>query len=257
MHILFDSQSSQVECQNETQQRLDTLFGAITGKGWTYAQTVNPITTQQLAGADVLVILTRLRVTTPGTTNPFAPDFPFAFSDAEIQAITNFVWGGGGLVHMSNHGPFPGNPDDDQQVNDRVLAKAFGVYLDPAAFQLPGGGIMTMSGSLLSSNPAITSTILNGVKSIAAHNTCSIAGPASATVIASIPKEAVNVSPSCTLPAAGNPYAITLTYGSGKVIITGNSGITGDADSDFPAPGLIDTADNKRFILNCLSYVGE
>lgn len=258
MRILFDSKSTQVQVQVETGKRLNTLFDAITGQGWTYSLSTDPLTSEELEEYDVLAILTRRRATQKGFTNPFPPDTSFAYTPEEVAAIQELVSGGGGLLLISNHGPFPTAPNDNQTENDKVLANAFGVSLFPAAFMAPNSKEMKISGSSLSTDPAITSTILNGVSSIVTHNSCAIAAQpgTTATVIASIPLDAKNISPTFKDGPQGFCYALTLAYGSGNVIIAGNSGISGDPGSPFPAPGLIDAGDNKAFLLNALSYVG-
>lgn len=260
MHILFDEMSTQVQVQNETGARLNTLWGAITAKGWTYAQTSNPITPEQLSSCDVLCICTRLQYTQPGFTNPFPPNTVFAYLPAEIDAILQFVNGGGGLLFISNHGPFD-NPQqlaDDQTRYDRALANMLGVFIQPATFQYANQKPLTLSGALLSTDPSLTSTVLNGVGSIVIHNSCAISALPGTTLtpIASIPSDVGNVSPLCPNPVPGDfVYAGALAYGGGNVIVAGNSGIVGDATSDYPAAGMIDEGDNKTFIVNCLSYL--
>jgi hypothetical protein len=260
MHILFDEMSTQVQVQNETCARLNTLWGAITAKGWTYAQISNPITPEQLSSCDVLCILTRLQSTQPGFTNPFPPNTIFAYLPSEIDAILQFVNAGGGLLFISNHGPFdnPKQLADDQTRYDRALANMLGVFIQPATFQYPPPKPLTLSGALLSTDPSLTSTVLNGVGSIVIHNSCAISALPGTTLtpIASIPSDVGNVSPLCPNPVPGDfVYAGALAYGGGNVIVAGNSGIVGDATSGYPAQGMIDEGDNKTFIVNCLSYL--
>ena len=258
MNILFDQMSTQVQVQNEAGNRLNILFGALTDRGWTYAQSTNPLTSAQLADYDVLCILTRAPSTQRGFTNPFPPDTIFAYLPSEIDAILQFVSAGGGLLFISNHGPFPSQPANDQTRYDRALANMLGVYMQPAVFQFTNGASLTMSGPLLSSDPAITSTILQGVGSIVVNNSCAISALPGTTLtpIASIPTDASNISRLCPQPTpAGQAYAATLSYGGGRVIVGGNSGIVGDPESSWPAQGKIEEGDNKTFLLNCFSYL--
>ena len=254
-NILFDKGGSQVQVQLETQKRLTTLFGALEAQGWTYAIGEDRITDEQLQSVKVLAILTRHVATQKGTKNPFPANWDFAFTDGELSAITNFVQRGGGLLHISNHGPFSNAPNDDWTVYDKVLAAKLGVTIEPASFMLKGANLMPMT---LSTDPAITSTILKGVSAVVAHNSCAIAAMKGtpATVVASIPSNAFNDNPKSKLTPPGWNYAITLTHGKGKVIVAGNSGIAGNTDSQYPAPGLIATPDNQQFQINCLSYLG-
>src|SRR5690349_7447797 len=120
MNILLDGHSVQVQQQQQTSTRLNTLLGAIASAGkssgtpWT-VRTASPITPQSLSGADVYVDLTR------NTANPFQPP--------EIAAITSFVNNGGAAMIFSNHAPFTNC--------DIPLASAFGVTLQPLFISNP------------------------------------------------------------------------------------------------------------------------
>ncbi len=260
MKILFDSKSSQVEVQIETHARLTELYAAITARGWTFERTNvsgAPLTLAQLNQFNVLCILTRLHQTAPDTTNPFPDGTNFQFDPTEVSAIEQFVHQGGGLLLISNHGPFPDKPRDDQTVNDKTLAAAFGFTIAPATFQSSSGPLV-MSGASLSPDPRVA-PILSGVTSIEVHNCCSIT-PAVGTVIlaapiAFLPSGVTNVSPINHESPSGKAYAWALNHGAGRVIIAGNSGLAGDTGSPFPAAGLIDAASNKQFLLNCLAWI--
>jgi hypothetical protein len=251
MHIVFDKGSSQVQVDLETGgKRLKTLFDAITAEGWTFAIGPDRIDGAALQGADCLAILTRRGATQRGTTNPFPADWDFSFTSSELQAVGDFVNGGGGLLLISNHGPFSAG-SFDWTVNDRVLAAQFGVTINPAAYQSPEGRTLTMSGIDL--NPA-QSDILRGVTSIVPHNSCAVSTGDPADFIAHIPANAKNSSPIFKNGPAGESYAVTA--GSGRIIVGGNSGIAGSEGTNYPASGLIDAGGNKQFLLNALRVAG-
>jgi hypothetical protein len=247
MKILFDKGSSQVQVQLETNARLNTLFDAIEQEGWEYEIGPDRITPDSLAGVNCLVILTRHRATQPGTENPFPGDWDYAFTPDELEAIVDFNRGGGGLLLISNHGPWPGGTD--WTVNDKVLAAQFGVLINPAAYILPGGPL-TMSGPDLS-----PSVILEGVTSIVPHNSCAVSGDAASPLV-KIPSNAENLSTTFPNGPAGQSYAVVAAPHCGQIIVAGNSGIAGDPDSGYPAAGMIDAGSNKRFLINSLKWVG-
>ena len=258
MNILFDKGSSQVQVQLETGNRLTTLFDAITGQlHSTWSIGPDRLSGEALAGADVLVILTRHQATAPGTTNPFPANWDFAYTQEELQAIQQFVAAGNGLLLISNHGPFS-QGSVDWTVNDKVLAGLFGVAINPAAYVSPAGPPMTMSGADLNT-ATFGSTILSGVTSIAPNDSGAVSSTAGA-VIAAIPANAVNKSPTFPNPPAGQSYAVlapTSTSGQGLVIVGGNSGIAGNAGTNYPAPGRIGTGSDLQFLTNCLAVLGK
>jgi hypothetical protein len=257
MKFLFDKGSSQVQVQLETGTRLTTLFDAIEAQGWSYEIGPDRIDAASLADVDGLVVLTRHGATAPGTTNPFPANWDFAFTADELGAIRAFNAAGGGVLLISNHGPFSAaNLNNNWTVNDRVLAAEFGVVIQPAAYQSPTPPL-TMDGGDLSSNPALQASILAGVTSIVPNNSCAVSSPNSGSlVIASIPSNAVNTSPIFPDGPAGQSYAVLAGSGAGPVIVGGNSGIAGNAGTNYPGPGRIGTGSNLQFLLNCMEYIG-
>ena len=259
MKFLFDKGGSQVQVHLETGKRLTTLFDAIEAQGWRHEIGPDRIDGAALADVDGLVILTRHRATQPGTTNPFPADWDYAYTADELAAIRAFVDAGGGLLLISNHGPFSRQDlNNDWTVYDRVLAAQYGVAIEPAAYQSPTPPL-TMDGDDLSPDEALRASILADVTSIVPHNSCAVSSPDSGSLwIAHIPADARNTSPTWPNGPAGQSYAVLASSGSGSgpVIVAGNSGIAGTAGTPFPAPGMIDAGSNKQFLLNCLEYIG-
>lgn len=281
MHILFDSLSSQVQVHRRLNIRMNTLLGAIQSEGWTYSFSRDPITEGQLHGCDVLAILTRIHVSFADATdpNPSPPlDYTVEIPTGEIPSIQTFVNKGGGLLLISNHGP--DNLDKNGHIgdpmghlgdtqHDKDLAKAFGVVINPAHFTVPKASVepnglqdtlMSITGDSLNSEPS--NSVLFQVKEIAVHNSCGIQGEKSIpwTSIAKIPKDAIDHSGYGFLsndPTKNEQqhYAIRLDYGSGKVIVAGNSGLAGDDGCTIPAPGTILYGNNLLFLLNCFKHL--
>lgn len=252
MHILFDKGSSQVQVQLEAGNRLTTLFAAIQAQGWSYAIGPDRINAAALAGVDCLAILTRHRATQWGTTNPFPDHWDFAYTRDEQDAIMTYLEGGGGLLLISNHGPWPQNPTD-WTINDRVLAGRLGVDIQPAAYLSPNAPL-TMDGADL--NPALQYSILSGVTSVVPNNSCAVSG--GSQWIVNIPATAENPSTAFPGGPAGQSYAVvSVRSDRGPVIVAGNSGIAGDKDSGYPNRGMIDEGSNKQFLLNCMLFVGS
>lgn len=255
MNILFDKGSSQVQVQLETGSRLNTLFAAIEAEGWTHAIGPDRIDDAALEGVDCLAILTRRRATQPGTTNPFPDDWDFAYTPGELDSIERFVTGGGGLLLISNHGPFNARDTFDWSVYDKVLAARFGVAINPAAYQSRTPPL-TMDGPDLGTGPAVQ-PILDGVTSIVVHNSCAVSMGDPERSIAIIPPDAFNNSPTFPDGPAGQSYAVLGNApGCGRLIVGGNSGLTGDPSSTYPARGMIEEGSNKQFLLNALRYLG-
>jgi hypothetical protein len=264
MNILFDPKSSQLQVQEETSARLNSLFGAIESEGWvkggtggTWAQEIliDPISNLPGGKGNVLVILTRYPFTVPGSTPAFPPSTDFSYLTSEISAIQSFVEAGGGLLLMSNHGSSPSESANWSQY-DQALAAAFNVTLLPAYFVVAGNEFMTFSGGLL--NNDLSSTLLNQVSSIVVHDCCgvSVQQGTDFTPIAELPLNTTDTSGNNYSPV-GQYFGVTLEYGKGQVIILGNSGwVADDGGCPCPAPGLLPQGSNMTFLLNCLKVLG-
>lgn len=265
MNVLLDPKSSQLQVQEETSARLNSLFGAIASEGWvkggiggTWTQTIltDPISSSNLpsGGGNVLAIFTRYPFTVTGSTPAFPPGTDFSYQPSEISAIQSFVQSGGGLLLMSNHGSSPTEPAN-WSLYDAALAAAFNVTLLPAYFVGPSE-LMRFSGGLL--NSGLSSTLFNQVSSIVVHDCCgvSVQQGTDFTPIAQLPLDTVDMSGNDYSPV-GQYFGVTLQYGQGQVIVLGNSGwIADDGGCPCPAPGLLPLGSNLTFILNCLKLLG-
>jgi len=168
----------------------------------------------------------------------------------------------GGVLLISDHGPFQDNPTDNQTINDCQLAAAFGVQIQPACFQPTSGNLLVMSGDCLNpTNNSAVGDILDGVSEIQVHNSCAIFPMqnfpnVNAAPIANLPSDVCNNSPINSMSSDGCAYAWLVEFNGGNVIIAGNSGLSGNPDSPYPAPGLF-TGDNATFLMNCLGWLGS
>ena len=259
MRILIDSLSSQVQVQMQGSQtpnqdyptpgrRLNTLLGAMRSAGaslypapdadWEICFSCGPIDSTQLEGVDVFFVMTHCPA--DDQSNP-----AWEWSPEEIDAITGFVEGGGGLLLLTNH------PDYMQY--DAALAAAFGVTLQPEFVSNPTGWL-SMSGTCLNTAD-FGNTFLYGVDSLAAHDGCAISASASPegdwpfTWLAAFPDDA-NAPQDCY-------FAAQVAAGQGQVIVVANSGIVGDyGGNPAPACGGVASGSNLMFVLNCLRILG-
>lgn len=258
MKILFDSRGSQAQVQKQTLARLNTLLGAISsagysaGRPWTasFSDPMRPLTAQ-LEGVDVLVVLTHQRAVYPGLPPAIPADVSFEFPKKVLHGIREWVAEGHGLLLVSNHGGFNGQPPY-WPVNDIQLAREFGITIVPAAFANPG----SQRADPLVMVPAegAPREIVHDVSTLVSHNSCGIERDG-VTVVAGIPATAKDTSGNRYDPA-DYAFCVTKPWGKGAVIVAGNSGTAGDWGNRYPAPGMITNGNNLRWYLNCLAYLG-
>jgi hypothetical protein len=285
-NILFDSWSSQVLFQKPpnhypsgvshpkvTRRRLNTILGAmksyglVTEKEWCIFFTGSRVTKNQLAKADVYVSLTRYINLPINPNKPLPFGTGFAYSDAELTALEDFVNQGGGLLLMSDHGKLSEKVPNWTE-NDAALASVFGVTLENYfVTYVPQNerGYMVMDTNPILNLPSDLSYLANQVATISAHDSCIINPPADFTPIAMFPDGATAFDyvtgttinfPDFPSHGLSQYFSIFVPYGAGKVIVVGNSGMVGDYGSPNPAPGIINLQNNLGFFLNCVSYLG-
>lgn len=243
MNILFDSMGTQVQVQNETSNRLQTLFFALDNLG--YAWSLSDYTqdlSAQLSGVDVLVILTHYLAVQPGYAPAIPADTSFAFSATDLSGIPEWVSQGGSLLLASNHTFF--------SPNDIALAAQFGITIVAAFFAVPqtAPGLTSM---VLVTDPNAPDWALGNVE---AFDSCGVSA-SGGTPIYDFPGGTVDSSGNDYNPA-DYTFAAQFTYGSGQVIVIGRSGIAGDPGSGYPAPGEIGNGSNLSFLLNCINALG-
>lgn len=262
--ILFDSKGVQVQVQRWSGgKRLNTLFGLLDNSGYAYSLSDSrlDLTPQLLTTLpDVLVILTHQRFPA-NTANLDTPGF--RFSKTDLQGIPAWVAAGGGLLLISNHGGFM----QDNQIeppywpnHDEVLAEQFGITIVPAAFAYGNnpnntGPVCTSAVPSLVMRPAPTApkVLVQSVGTVQAWDSCGIAAP-NAEVVCSLPAGCSDQSGLGYSPA-DYCFCLAMSYGQGKIIVAGHSGIVGDPCTIVPVTGQICSGSNLRFLYNAFKYL--
>lgn len=199
----------------------------------------NRIREEDLQDTAVLVIPTRDQ------------DTPFA--DSELEAIEEFVTGGGGLLLMSNHPEFT--------KHDRVLAERFGISVEETCFTLRGQRVTISSAQLNHGHPIISGGEEGqAIDSLVINNCCTVAAD-HADVLVRLPPgldycmgrnlKSDNRAFAVALPAQGAAASL-----GGRVVVGGDSGFIGSGDTGYPGPGLFDRADNSSFLTNAIRWLG-
>lgn len=260
MNILFDSWSSQVLYQQTpptyppkakypkpTGRRLNTILGAMksyglsTGENWEISFTDPPITEAQLKGIDVYVSLTR------------AIGDGYEYQKTELDSLQSFVNNGGAILLMTDHGKLS-QEVPNKTVNDKELASMFAIRLENYFVTTSNYMVMDLSVDL----PPEIMYLANQAPTISAHDSCIIDPPEGSIPLVCFPPNATayDFLTKEAIPPPTPYFAILSTYGQGKIIVVGNSGLVGDYGSPCPAPGLITMEHNLMFFLNCVGFLG-
>lgn len=265
MQILFDAMGAQVQVQQATGDRLTTWFGSLTGLG--YAHTISDpgkTLASQLAGVNVYVSLTRQRA----TPTKMPPGVDFSYTPDDLYTLQQWVRGGGSILMFTNHSGFPdsaSNKAPTWPIFEVQLAASLGIQLVFASFA-PAGGSPTvpnpcagMHTPTLSMGPSsgAPAELVAGVTQVQAWDSGGIV-PAGGTAVITLPAAA-----DCT-DRSGLGYSPDLcafaalyTFGAGKVIVVGHSGIVANDGTCRPSAGQIGYGDNQAFLDNCITWLGS
>ena len=245
----------------------------VTEEGFAVTTNRLPFSSARLASTDILLI-----------ANPHGADAEAAveqraraaFTEAEADAILEWVEGGGALLLVTDHYPTGAAAG--------ALARRFGVGLsggwtdDPEHRRtMPGYGavfgylLFSRTNGLIGAHP-----ITDGrdpserVRAVATTTGESIEGPTASSVLLRLSATAVdwlppptgsreppvravrdfNPCPTCaTRPAGGRSQAIALEVGRGRVVVVGEMGVLIDYS--------VREADNRRFALNIIRWLAR
>ena len=248
----------------------------LTDAGFNVTPNTLPFRPDRLATTDVAV------VANPNGADERAPldeRATSAFTDAEINAVEQWVKGGGGLLVVTDHYP--------TGVAARSLAERFGVKLsggwtdDPAnRWPLPGYGpvfghlVFSLENGLLPDHPITRGSDewekIEGVSTISGGSMQGPPGSASLLLLSptavdwvpsSTPRAPSNTTPqaqardfnpcpSCDqVSAAGRNQGIAFVFGRGRVVMIGEM----SALVDYSVPGM----QNRQFALNIVRWLNR
>jgi hypothetical protein len=184
-----------------------------------------------------------------------------AFTDEEIQAVQDWVKGGGALLLIADHAPFGGAA--------AALASRFGVDMskgytfDPqnSVAGAPTQLIFSRENRLLATHPITEGRgekeRLNLVRSFTGQ---SLKGPEGSTILvlsdAAIDRS--NFASQESVPAAGRAQAVALKFGKGRVLVQGEAAMLSAqvSGSDKRAMGMnVPGNDDRQYVLNVMHWL--
>lgn len=183
-----------------------------------------------------------------------------AFSSSEIAAVQTWVAQGGSLLLIADHAPYGEAA--------APLADAFGVHMHKGFTEIPNEKSDPMEFSVangrLPNHPIVEGTdSTTRVARVFTFTGQSLDGPAGATVLLSLPKNAIEYMPApgeghveMTEEKAGAAQGLAFNYGKGRVVVLGEAAMLtaqvyrGD-HFGMNTPGC----DNQQFALNIVHWL--
>lgn len=241
MNILVDSLCLQARVHLRDGRRLADLLAALAARpGFHVAfSPPAPISVDLLNGHDALMLTTRKKTEAD-------------YTEAELDAIEEFVGDGGGLLLMSNHGDIPGRSYPDMTASDDRLARRFGIEIENSFFSAPEWGRpVEIGGVCLNQDHPILRGIgeANPARSLVINN-CASLRPGAGVPLVSLPATMRDFRED--RPPASRCFAVARD----RVVVTADSGFIGSAGTTFPGAGLLNQGDNLRFLVNIFAWLG-
>jgi hypothetical protein len=183
-------------------------------------------------------------------------------TDEEIQAVQDWVKGGGALLLIADHAPFGGAA--------AALASRFGVDMskgytfDPqnSVAGAPTQLIFSRENRLLATHPITEGRgekeRLHLVRSFTGQ---SLKGPEGSTAILVLSDAAIdrsNFASQESVPAAGRAQAVALKFGKGRVLVQGEAAMLSAqvSGSDKRAMGMnVPGNDDRQYVLNVMHWL--
>lgn len=184
-----------------------------------------------------------------------------AFSAKEIEAVRTWVESGGSLLLIADHSPYGSA--------SASLAQAFGVHMHQGFTEIPDEKSDPMEFSR--ENKRLPDhVIVNGTDSSTVVNTLytftgqSLDGPADATVLLSLPANAIEYVPQrqgeghveMKEEKAGNAQGLAFDYGKGRVVVLGEAAMLTAQVYKHDHFGMnTPGCDNQQFALNIVHWL--
>lgn len=241
--------------------RYKAFADLVTSDGYEVVANSKTFSADTLAGNDILVIANPLGA--PIEAGFAAANKP-AFTEAECQAVRDWVNRGGSLLLIADHYPVGAAAGN--------LAKVFGVDMsnaytdDPANYDPKLGDILfARSNKLLLDHPITRGrNEAERINRIVTFTGQSLAGPKGSVVLLKLADTAVDALPperKIKTSAAGRAQGLAIKHGKGRVVVLGEAAmLTAQLAGPEKAPfgGLnIKTIDNRQLALNIMHWLSR
>ena len=185
-----------------------------------------------------------------------------AFTDDEIQAVQDWVKGGGALLLIADHAPFGGAAG--------ALAKSFGVDMSKgytfdkanAVEGAPTQLIFSRENKLLANHPITEGRgdkeRLNIVRSFTGQSLKGPEGSAAILILSDTAIDRPTFASQESVPAAGRAQAVALKFGKGRVLVQGEAAML-SAQVAGPNKNMmgmnVPGNDDRQYVLNVMHWL--
>ena len=240
-----------------TTGRYKPFASLVTNDGYQVTANKVPFSAESLKGFEVLVIANA------GAAQENAADRTRpAFTDAECDAVREWVRGGGALLLIADHAPAGDAAAILSSRFDVDMSKGF--TADPLNYDLatlnPSWIRYTRERKNLADHPITRGrNASERVSSVLTFTGQSLKGPKESTALLLLSQSAYDAfdinepTKATTTSAAGRAQAVALSFGKGRVVVTGEAAMLTAQNQNFGLnyPGT----DDRQFVLNIMHWL--
>jgi hypothetical protein len=217
-----------------------------------------PFTKKSLESFKVLVIANALgaeEMDDTGADNP-------AFTEAEVEAVHDWVRGGGSLLLIADHAPFGGAAESLGKAFGVEMSKGFTLDQANSAEGNPSLIVYSRENHLLLEHP-ITSgrSAAEKINKVMSFTGQSLVGPKGSYAILKLSdtaKDTPDRSASTFVSAAGRAQALAFKFGKGRVVVQGEAAMLSAqiaGPNKFKMGMNVPGTDNKQYGLNLMHWL--
>lgn len=233
----------------------------IKNDGYVITPNKQPFTASSLKPFDILVISNALgapQMNSPDATKP-------AFTDAECDAVRNWVRGGGALLFIADHAPMGSAAETLGARFGVEMSKAYTLDTDntPAEDNNPGFIVYSRDNKLLGDH-AITRgrDATERINRVVAFTGQSLKGPTDSIAFMKLADTAKDAMPGVATQASavGRAQGLAFEYGRGRVVVMGEAGMLSAqlAGADKRPFGMNRAGlDNRQLALNIMRWLSR
>lgn len=243
--VLFDEAHHNVHTAGG---RYKPFVDLIDPEGYVVTPNTAPFTTESLQGYDLLVIAS---ARSGGAEVPLEERGRPAFTDAEADAVREWVRGGGALLLITDHYPIGGGA--------QTLADRFGITMSNAFTEdsehqrlSPVEIVFTRKEEMIAEHPTT-----RGVKKIVTFGGQSLHGPMESVSLLRLSPTAMDRLPDGRrIPAEGRSQALALPFGNGRVVVLAEAAMLTTQEDQAGTIGFtVSGYDNRQFALNVVRWL--
>lgn len=251
--VLFDEAHNNF---HTTTGRYKPFVALITNDGYEVTPNKQPFSADALKGYDILVISNAL--------GPKGHRDAAAFTDAECDAVRDWVRAGGSLLFIADHAPMGGAAEILARRFDVDMSKAYTLdkaHSDPAANE-PSQLLYTRENKLLAEHPITQGRgSAERINRVIAFTGQSLKGPAGSVAFLKLADTAVDMMPSDKkeVSAQGRAQGLAMNFGKGRVVVLGEAAMmtaqiaNGTDRFGMNYPGT----DDRQLALNIMHWLSK